>query len=131
VTGNHTLEELEQWVTTMFAPVSNKNTVIPIFETKEAPNFNESSMGKLLRFVPVKDKDILTIYWPALPYSQLEYRSQPLRYFSHLFGHEGANSLLSHLKREGLAMELSAYSDHEIWAVSQFTVDITLTKKGL
>lgn len=28
-------------------------------------------------------------------------------------------------------MELSAYSDHEIWAVSQFTVDITLTKKGL
>jgi secreted Zn-dependent insulinase-like peptidase len=35
------------------------------------------------------------------------------------------------LKKEGLAMELSAYSDHEVWALSQFAIDITLTKKGL
>lgn len=68
-TGNHTLEDLEKWVTSMFAPVPNKSTVVPIFDSKEAPNFNESSMGKLIRFVPVKDKDILSIFWPALPYS--------------------------------------------------------------
>ncbi len=28
-------------------------------------------------------------------------------------------------------MELSAYSDHEVWALSQFAIDVTLTKKGL
>jgi len=60
-----------------------------------------------------------------------EYRTKPLQYFSHLFGHEGENSLLSYLKEEGLAMALSSGSDHEMSVFSSFTVDITLTKKGL
>jgi len=55
----------------------------------------------------------------------------PLSYFSHLFGHEGENSLLSYLKKEGLAMELCAGDDHELDVFSDFYVDITLTKKGL
>jgi hypothetical protein len=59
----------------MFSGVPNKDLTVPLFQTPESPNFNEHSMGKLLRFVPVKDKDILTIFWPALPYTQLEYRS--------------------------------------------------------
>jgi insulysin len=60
-----------------------------------------------------------------------EYRSKPLEYFSHLFGHEGENSLLSYLKQEDLAMELMAGSDHEMSVFSSFSVTITLTKKGL
>ena len=50
---------------------------------------------------------------------------------SHLFGHEGENSLLSYLISEGLALELSSGCDHELWSFSTFSVDITLTKKGL
>jgi insulysin len=50
---------------------------------------------------------------------------------SHLFGHEGENSLLSYLISEGLALELSSSFDHELWSFSTFNVDITLTKKGL
>jgi insulysin len=50
---------------------------------------------------------------------------------SHLFGHEGENSLLSYLISEGLALELSAGGDHELWAYSTFAVNITLTKKGV
>ena len=50
---------------------------------------------------------------------------------SHLFGHEGENSLLSYLISEGLALELSSGYDHELWNFSTFSVDITLTKKGL
>ena len=69
--------------------------------------------------------------WPSLPYSQHEYRTQPLKYLSHLFGHEGENSLLSWLMREGLALELSSYCDHELNCISTFSIDITLTKKGL
>lgn len=48
-----------------------------------------------------------------------------------MFGHEGENSILSHLKKEGLAMSLSAYADHEMGVFSDFVVSVTLTKKGL
>jgi len=34
------------------------------------------------------------------------YRESPANYLSHLFGHEGENSLLSVLLEEGLAYEL-------------------------
>ena len=72
----------------------------------------------------------MNLYW-FLPYCQREYRSQPLKYFSNLFGHEGENSLLSYLIAEGYALELSAGYDHELWNFSNFYIDITLTKKGL
>jgi secreted Zn-dependent insulinase-like peptidase len=32
-----------------------------------------------------------------------ELNTSPLKYFAHLFGHEGKNSVLSYLKKEGLA----------------------------
>jgi len=72
----------------------------------------------------------LVISW-VLPYVEKEYRSKPLDYYSHLFGHEGKNSLLSYLMAEDLALELSAGGDHELWGLSTFDVTVTLTKKGL
>jgi len=54
-----------------------------------------------------------------------------LNYFSHLFGHEGENSILSWLISEGLALELSAGPDHNLWGFSTFEINIKLTKKGL
>lgn len=54
-----------------------------------------------------------------------------MKYHSHLFGHEGPNSLLSYLKQEGLALDLSTNFEHELWCVTSFLIDITLTKKGL
>ena len=87
-------------------------------------------MGKLIKFVPVKDRDILTVFW-ILPYVQKDFEAQPLGYYAFLFGHEGENSLLSYLKREGLANELGSGGDHELWSYSNFYIDIYLTKKGL
>jgi insulysin len=52
-------------------------------------------------------------------------------YYAFLFGHEGENSLLSYLKSEGYANDLSAGGDHELWSFSNFYLDISLTKKGL
>ena len=67
-----------------------------------------------------------------LPSSDKLYKSQPLRYHSHLFGHEGENSLLSYLISEGLALELSASHEHELnGAFSNLNVDVSLTKKGI
>jgi insulysin len=105
--------------------------IVPRLDQPLHPFQGDDVLGQYLKFVPVKDKDLLTVFWPGLPYSQERYLSQPLKYFSHLFGHEGPHSLLSHLKREGLALELSAYLEHEIWSISTFFVDITLTKRGL
>jgi insulysin len=50
---------------------------------------------------------------------------------SHLFGHEGENSLLSYLISEGLALELSAGGDHELHSFSTFAIEVMLTKKGV
>ena len=61
----------------------------------------------------------------------MEHESQPLNYFTHLFGHEGENSLLSYLISEGLALALEAGGDHEMSSFSSFMVNITLTKVGL
>jgi len=74
--------------------------------------FTHQNLGKIQRYKPVLDKNELSIYW-ILPYCEKEYKSQPLKYFTHLFGHEGQNSILSYLKKEGLAMNLSAGSDNE------------------
>jgi insulysin len=70
------------------------------------------------------------MYW-FLPYLEKEYKTMPLKYHSHLFGHEGENSLLSYLKALDLAQELSSGYDHEVHSFSNFYIDITLTKKGL
>ena len=111
----------------MFSPVKNMEVVVPALG--EPSPYDESNTGRLLRFIPIKDKDILSLMW-FLPYSGTQYKTQPLKYFTHLFGHEGENSLLSYLISEGLALELSSYPDHELWSFSTFSVDITLTKKG-
>ena len=66
-----------------------------------------------------------------MPYLRQEFKANPLSYFSHLIGHEGENSLLSYLKAEDYAMDLCAGGDHELDCLSDFTITITLTKKGL
>jgi secreted Zn-dependent insulinase-like peptidase len=112
----------------MFIEVPDKQVVVPKLDAEKRPY---EALGKYLKFVPVKDSDILSIYWPSLPFSKNEYKTQPLKYLTHNFGHEGQNSLLSYLMNQGLALSLSSYDDHELNCISTFTLDITLTKKGL
>ena len=56
---------------------------------------------------------------------------QPESYLSHLIGHEGDGSLLSHLKKLGLASDLSSGEKNTAPGFSFFTVDIDLTIEGL
>jgi insulysin len=44
----------------------------------------------------------MQVYW-ILPTCHKEFMTQPLKYFGHMIGHEGENSLLSYLKKEDLA----------------------------
>jgi len=127
--GKHSLEQLESWATSLFSGVHNKNVTLPDY-SKPQHAFDSSNLGQFLRYQPIKDKDSLEIYW-VLPYVEKEYRAGPLNYFSHLIGHEGENSLLSYLKQEDYVMDLSAGGSHELEYFSDFTVSMTLTKKGL
>jgi len=124
VSGKHSLDDLEKWVTEKFSPVENKDVVVPNLGEPEV--WPAERCGKLVKMVPVQDKDLITFCW-VLPYTELEVTSSPLRYFAHLFGHEGENSLLSYLISEGLALGLSAGEDHELGAYSSFTVEVSLT----
>ena len=128
VTGKHDINQLEKWVLEKFSGVENKNVEVPDLGVP-APYLPEH-LGKLVKFVPVKDKDIMTIQW-QLPYVQKDIECQPLGYYAFLFGHEGENSLLSYLISEGLGNELAAGVDHELWSFSTFYVQVGLTKKGL
>ena len=49
----------------------------------------------------------------------------------HLFGHEGENSLMSYLKKEGLASSLGSTAGHDLWSSSNMSIEVTLTDKGL
>jgi insulysin len=55
-----------------------------------------------------------------------------LSYFSHLFGHEGENSLMSYLKKEDLAMTVYSMEGNYMKGVeSLLEVEVVLTTKGL
>jgi len=129
VSGKHSMEQLEEWAVKMFSDVENKNVVVPDLSKPRMP-YDKDNLGVIQRMNPVLDKDKLIITW-VLPYCEAEYKSQPLRYMSHLFGHEGENSILSYLTKEGYAMDLSAGEEHEMGIFSDFTLMVTLTKKGL
>lgn len=72
VISNHPLEKLESWVTTMFSAVPNKSITLPPLD-KPLPLYDitadGNSTGKIIRYIPVKDKDVLTLMWPSLPYT--------------------------------------------------------------
>ena len=74
--------------------MKNYNVKVPLYS--EPPSFDHRNTNKLVKFVPVKDKDILTFFW-ALPYYEKHFSTQPVDYLVQLIGHEGKNSLLSYL----------------------------------
>ena len=127
VYGIESLEVLEKWVVEMFSDVKNKDVIIP--ELIEKP-FDEENMGEFWKVLPTRDNDYLEIVW-IIDYLMPHYRANPGKYISHLFGHEGKNSLLSLLIDEGLALELSAGNSDEINSFSKITISIKLTKQGL
>jgi insulysin len=129
VSGKHSLEQLEKWAVEMFTPVPNKDVTRPDYCKPVLP-YTHDNLGRLVKFRPIQDHDKLFMQW-WLPCMESEYKTQPLKYFSNLFGHEGENSLLSYLKQEGYALTLSSGSYHWFRTQSDFSVTINLTKKGL
>jgi insulysin len=105
--GNYQLDELQEFALTNFGSVHNKNVQGQDF-SNEVTFSSENGLGHIYFVVPEKDNKLLKITWPEMPSASAKWRSKPLNYISHVVGHEGPNSLLSELIKQGLATSLSA-----------------------
>jgi insulysin len=128
VLSNSSIDDLTKWVTDKFSVIANLNVEVPFLGDPHP--FPAGKLGKLIKYVPIQDKDVLKFFW-TLPLCQEDWKSKPLSIISHLVGHEGENSLLSYLKQRGLALELSCGSDHEMNTFSTLEISITLSEKGI
>jgi len=66
-----------------------------------------------------------------MPESASIWKTKSPQYLSHVFGHEGPNSLFSQLVKEGLATWISAGGAQKLdQSFDQFSIDIGPTEKG-
>ncbi|WP_369601552.1 insulinase family protein [Hahella sp. SMD15-11] len=126
VYGNQSLDTLEQWVREKFTPVpvqplAQRNPLPPLLRAEDT--------GRLVQLKPVQDRRSLTLLFPV-PSSRPYYRNKPLYYLTNLIGHEGEGSLLSWLKRQGLAEGLSAGTFMDDGHQSLLSISIKLTREG-
>lgn len=127
--GREDTATLMSWCRERFSQVPNSPDPRP-FPQLPLP-FDASRLGTLTKVVSVMDRKELKITW-QLPSIREYYDSKPHNYISHLIGHEGVNSILSMLKADGLAQELSAgIGSHSYKDYSFFAVSIQMTDKGM
>lgn len=69
--------------------------------------------------------------WTTDFFTRKSYKKHPLKYWSHIFGFEGENSLLSALKHLGLAEGLSSGYEDFMDNSSIFYIEYELTDLGI
>lgn len=127
VVAPNTLDELEGMVRERFQEIPSFNSLQP---RHGQPLFEPGSLPKLVALKPVQELRELTVTFP-LPAVRDYYRQKPLAYVSNLIGHEGEGSLLSLLKKEGLAEGLRAGKGVSDFSGSSFDITVSLTPEGV
>lgn len=120
------LDEMEKMVREKFASVPNFNYERPHFDSEI---FASNQLPRLVQVKSVKKLHRLELAF-AIPSELAYWESKPAAAVSHLMGYEGEGSLLSLLKKEGLASKLEAGVESSTYT-STFHFDIELTEKGL
>jgi len=132
VLGKESAAELEQLVRSYFGPVVNNGVSVPAGSElggSERP-FCKEGWPRLVQVMPVKDVRSLAFQFVIPQQMPMKWQTKPNRYLSFLIGHEGKGSLLSALKAQGLATELSAGPSMDDLGACIFEVGIQLTEKG-
>ena len=126
VYGPQTLDELESMVRGRFDAIENRN-----LETKRhvASLYRSDELPAKVTAEALKDVRSLSLTFP-IPSQEANYRTKPASYVANLLGHEGRGSLLSFLKREGLANSLVASTSTELADFRTFEISVDLTEKG-
>ena len=132
VLGRQPLDELKTMVVDRFSQVplsidktqadTNKKALQPLFMPGQLP------MEVLSK--PVKELRQMSMNFP-LPSTRLYYQEKPLDFIGYLLGHEGKGSLLSILKAEGLAENLSAGGSDKNDGTAAFYISMRLTAAGV
>ena len=127
VVGAESLDQLEQWVTQLFAEIPDRDASAPLFRQ---PYLNRQLVSSRLDVVPQKDTLRVSFLFP-IPSTEAHYRSKPLGYVANLLGHEGEGSLLALLDSLGWAEGLSAGAGYMDKVQGTFEVSVQLTEAGL
>ena len=96
--------------------------------------FTESSLCKIYRMIPIRERHTLVITW-QIPSQIRLWRSKPYDYISHLLGHEAQGSVLSDLKAKLWATACTAGINGEglEFASSHalFSMSLSLSEVGM
>ena len=97
-----------------------------------SPNFRKPLKDKyrLLKIKTLKDIRTLSMEFPTIRLKELQI-NKPSSIIGSVIGYEGKGSLLSELKREGLALGLSAGGGYGHPNINEFSITVTLTEKGV
>lgn len=125
--GAGELDELQQLAEKYFSDIPYHGRPISY---PDVPMYLPEQHNVKLSVVPHKDLKKLILSFP-LPKVPSWYKTKPLSLIAHLIGYEGAGSLLSQLKNEGLVNSLSAGTGSSGYNFSEFTISTHLTEQGL
>lgn len=108
---------------------------IPKFEVKQreiSKNFRQPLDGeyRLLHVNPVKDTHALMLSFPTTSVQENQ-DNKPHDILESILTYPGEGSLVSYLKKEGLALGLNAGADSAHKNVNEFEIQVGLTKKGV
>ena len=127
VLGNESPDQLEKMVREKFTPVLNHGTAPP---SSDLPLFADGDLPAQLTIKPLKEIQQLKLSFP-LPSTRQLYNQKPLFYLASMLGYEGKNSLLSELKRQGLANSLYVFQGTDLSNLATLDISIDLTQAGL
>ncbi|MEO1079789.1 MAG: insulinase family protein [Pseudomonadota bacterium] len=127
VVGRESLDALQNMVESRFGAVPNRKTTLPVIKE---PLFADAQLPMLLSVKPQGTLRQLQVNFPIADY-RADYDAKPMAYISNLVGHEGEGSLLSALKREGLADGLSSGSGLSWRGGALFQINVGLTERGV
>jgi insulysin len=122
------LEKLKEIVVKDFKGVPNHqskptDSILPVF--------SKDTSGQMIYIEPVKDIRSLTLIWDLPPAFAHMLESKPEALACYILGHEGKESLLAELKREGLAESLACGSSLIGPNNREFYLDVDLTDLGI
>ncbi|WP_404376659.1 insulinase family protein [Vreelandella aquamarina] len=120
------LDELEALVVERFADIPDHDLSAP---TIDEPLVDPDTLPRYIERQSLQDRRQLRFYFP-IPDPTDEYRTKPTQLIAHLLGDEGDGSLLSVLRKAGLADALSAGVGRGDGNQALFTISISLTPAG-
>ncbi len=123
-----TLVEQERLIRKLFSDIPDHPVTLPEVPADYRPPLD--GKYRLLKIKTIKDIRSLSLEFPTINLAEHK-ESKPASIVATVIGHEGEGSLLSKLKKEGLALGLSAGGGYSHPNLSSFGISVSLTPKGL